>query len=208
MQRTAAVILAAVLTMGVSAVSVAAQATNGVTRFVLAPQGNEARYRVREQLAGIDFPSDAVGKTTAVTGGIVIDANGAVVKDQSKFTIDLNTLVSDADRRDNYLRRNTLQTAQHANAVFVPSELKGLRFPLAQSGDVTFQMIGDLTLRGVTRPVTWDVTAKVSNGSIQGEAKTKFTFAQFEMTKPSVRSVLSVEDEIRLEYTFFLVPAR
>src|SRR5688500_9467520 len=186
--------------MGVSAASVAAQAVNGGTRFVLAPQGNEARYRVREQLAGIDLPSDAVGKTTAVTGGIVVDANGAVVKDQSKFTIDLNTLVSDADRRDNYLRRNTLQTAEHAHALFVASELKGLGFRLAQSGDVTFQMSGDLTLRGVTRPVTWDVTAKVSNGSIQGEAKTKFTFAQFELTKPSVRSVLSVEDEIRLEY--------
>jgi len=31
----------------------------------LAPAGNEARYRVREQLAGVDLPNDAVGVTSA-----------------------------------------------------------------------------------------------------------------------------------------------
>jgi hypothetical protein len=30
-------------------------------RYEPAPAGNEARYRVREQLAGFDVPSDAVG---------------------------------------------------------------------------------------------------------------------------------------------------
>jgi polyisoprenoid-binding protein YceI len=66
-------------------------------------------------------------------------------------------------------------------------------------------MLGDLTIRGVTKPVTWDVTAKIAQGSISGEAKTSFTFVDFELGKPRVRSVLSVNDEIGLEYTFFLV---
>ena len=182
--------------------------TASITRLVVAPHGNEARYRVREQLAGIDFPSDAVGATSAVTGGLAFDASGAVVRDQSRFTIDLSTLKTDSDRRDNYVRRNTLQTEQHAQAVFVPTQVRGLRFPLAAAGDVAFQLIGDLTIRGVTRPVTWDVSATISNGSLSGEAKTQFTFADFELTKPRVRSVLSVDDDIRLEYTFFLIPAR
>lgn len=70
-----------------------------VTRYVVAPQGNEARYRVREQLAGIDFPNDAVGKTTLIEGGITVTAIGAVIKDESKFSIDLASLTSDKDRR-------------------------------------------------------------------------------------------------------------
>jgi polyisoprenoid-binding protein YceI len=70
---------------------------------------------------------------------------------------------------------------------------------------MTFQMVGELTLREVTRPVTWEVTAKVEGTTISGQAKTQFTFADFEMTKPSVRRVLSVNDEIRLEYDFRLV---
>jgi polyisoprenoid-binding protein YceI len=89
--------------------------------------------------------------------------------------------------------------------VFVPKQLRNLRFPLPESGDVAFQMLGDLTIRGVTKPVTWDVTAKIAQGSISGEAKTSFTFVDFELEKPRVRSVLSVNDEIGLEYTFFLV---
>ena len=58
-------------------------------RFVLAIDGNEARYRVREQLAGIDFPSDAVGKTDRVEGSLLIGVDGRIVRDSSRFTIDL-----------------------------------------------------------------------------------------------------------------------
>jgi polyisoprenoid-binding protein YceI len=174
-------------------------------RYVLAPQGTEARYRVREQLAGIDFPSDAVGKTSKVEGQIVVDAKGAVVAEQSKFTVDLASLVTDSDRRDNFVRRNTLQTEQFATAVFVPREFKGLRFPLAPNTDIKFQMVGDLTIRDQTKPVTWEVTAKLVQGAITGQANTKFTFADFAMTKPRVRSVLSVDDDIKLELDFRLV---
>ncbi|MGH8434988.1 MAG: YceI family protein [Pseudomonas sp.] len=176
-------------------------------RFVIAPEGTEARYRVREQLAGIDFPSDAVGKTTQVQGRIVVDPKGAIVQQESKFTVDMASLTTDSDRRDNFVRRNTLQTAQYATAVFVPREFRGLRFPLAASGDVTFQIVGDLTVRDQTRPATWDVTAKLTQGAITGKANTKFTFADFGMTKPRVRSVLSVDDDIKLELDFRLVPA-
>ena len=174
-------------------------------RYVVAPHGNEARYRVREQLAGIDFPNDAIGKTTLIEGGITVTATGAVIEEESKFTIDLASLTSDKDRRDGFIKRNTLQTEQYPSAVFVPTRLENLRFPLPQSGDVTFQMLGNLTIRGVSRPVTWAVTANVANGALTGEAKTKFTFADFELEKPRVRSVLSVDDDIGLEYTFFLV---
>src|SRR5829696_2544456 len=36
-------------------------------------EGTKARYKVREQLAGISFPSDAVGTTESVTGVIVLN---------------------------------------------------------------------------------------------------------------------------------------
>lgn len=184
-----------------SATAVAAQQVE----YRVAAEGNEARYRVREQLANIDFPSDAVGTTSAVTGAIVIGADGRIVKESSKFTIDLTTLATDSDMRDNFVRRNTLQTETHGSAVFVPTEFRGVTLPLPASGEMTFQMVGELTLREVTRPVTWEVTAKVEGTTISGQAKTQFTFADFEMTKPSVRRVLSVNDEIRLEYDFRLV---
>lgn len=185
--------------------TVHAQRAPDVVRYTVAPQGNEARYRVREQLARLSFPNDAIGKTSKIEGGITVDASGAIVQSESRFTIDMASLATDNDRRDNYVRRNTLQTAEHPTAVFVPTAFRNLKFPLAASGDVTFQIVGNLTLRGVTKPVTWDVTGKIANGAITGDATTRFTFADFEIAKPRVASVLSVEDDIRLEYTFHLV---
>jgi polyisoprenoid-binding protein YceI len=182
-----------------------AQAAN---RWRVAPQENEARYLVREQLARFDFPNDAVGRTSQVTGGIVLDGQGRVVAGESRFVINMASLESDNDRRDNFVRRNTLQTEDHPNVTFVPRTLTGLQWPLPAAGAVQFRMVGDLTIRGVTRPATWDVMAQVSNGALRGEARTQFTFADFDITKPRVASVLSVADEIRLEYTFFLVPVQ
>ena len=176
------------------------------TRYELAPAGNEARYRVREQLAGFDFPNDAVGVTTNVQGAIVVDAAGRVLADQSKFIINITGLKSDQDRRDRYIQTRTLETQTHPTVELVVKELKGVTFPLAKAGELKFELIGDLTVKGVTKPTTWAVSATPKDGGLAGTARTKFTFADFNLTKPRVASVLSVNDDITLEYDFHLIP--
>ena len=52
-------------------------------------EGSRARYLVREQLARISFPSDAIGETDGVRGIIVFDANGAVQQDRSTITVSM-----------------------------------------------------------------------------------------------------------------------
>jgi len=175
-------------------------------RLVLAPTGNEARYRVREQLARLPAPSDAVGSTGGVTGQIVINPDGSIVPDASTFVVDLTTLRSDSERRDGFVQRNTLQTDAYPTIEFVPATASGLPVPLPASGDVTFQLAGDLTLHGVTRPTTWDVTATVAGNEVSGTATTRFKFADFGLEIPSVMSVLSIVDDIQLELDFHLVP--
>ncbi len=182
------------------------QATDARVHLVLADAGNEARYRVREQLAGLDFPNDAVGATAGVTGGIVIDGNGAVVAEESSFLVDLTTLRSDKERRDGYVQRRLLETEQYPTAELIPTELRGIPWPLPSSGAVSFELTGDLTVRGVTRSTTWQVHAEATEGGFVGEAVTKFTFDDFDLTKPQVAVVLSVEDQIQLELQFRLVP--
>lgn len=175
------------------------------TRYVVSASGNEVRYRVREQLVGFDLPNDAIGKSAAVTGVIAFDDAGKVIRDASRFVIDAATFASDRDRRDNYVRGRLLETAQYPSVVFVPTEARGIMLPPSGSGSSTFDLIGDLTVRGVTRPTTWRVTATVANDQVSGSATTKFAFVDFQMAKPQVRSVLSVADTIALEYDFRLV---
>lgn len=174
--------------------------------WVVAPEGSEARYRVREQLARINFPSDAVGRTDRLEGRIVILPDGRIDRAVSAFEVHLASLESDSDRRDNFIRRNTLSTDAHPAARLVPTALEGLPSPLPGSGEASFRLAGDFTVRGVTRPTLWDVTAEFVDGAVLGRASTRFTFGDFGLEIPRVGSVLSVNDDIRLEVDFILVP--
>ena len=178
----------------------------GTTRYIVAPAGNEARYRVREQLAGFDLPRDAIGATKNVTGQIVVGSDGKVVKESSKLTIKLDELKSDQTRRDNYLRRSTLETAKYPTAELVPSALEGLLLPIPAGSSQTFSLRGDLTVHGVTHPTTWNVTARAEGKDIVGTASTAFTFKDFGLEQPRVPIVLSVADTIKLEYDFRFAP--
>jgi polyisoprenoid-binding protein YceI len=181
-----------------------AQATDTLV-FVVAEEGNEARYRVREQLARLDFPNDAVGRTSGVQGRIMVTAEGEIIAAGSRFVIDLASLESDSDRRDNFLRRNTLGTNEHPEAIFVPREVRGLSFPLPVDQEAEFVLVGDMTIREVTRSVEWNVTAEFLERALLGRAATSFTFGDFGLEVPRVGSVLSIRDEIRLEFDFRMV---
>ena len=115
--------------------------------LVVAPQGNEARYRVREQLLGVDFPNDAVGVTSGITGTIAFDDQGNLLPAESKIVVDVSKLVSDKERRDGYVQRRLLVTEQHPTVVLVPHAVTGVKLPLPKSGVVQFELTGDLTVR-------------------------------------------------------------
>ena len=163
--------------------------------------GTLARYVIGEQLANRDLPNDAIGETSNVSGSIVFDANGSVVPELSSLVVDVSTLESDSGRRDNYLRGNSLQTGAYPEATLVVNEVVDLPWPLPDSGEKTFMLIGDFTVRDVTKVVKWDVTAQFGP-QITGRASTVFTFDYFEMSKPRLAFILSLDDEIRLEIDF------
>ena len=73
-------------------------------------EGTTARYKVREQLAGVNFPSDAVGTTQSVAGVVVINPDGSVDAQHSKISIDLRSIKSDQQMRDGFVQNRTLET--------------------------------------------------------------------------------------------------
>ena len=174
-------------------------------RFIIGPAGNEARYRVREQLMGANLPNDAIGATRTITGGIVAYPDGRIVKDSSKIVIHLDSLKSDKDRRDGFLRRRTLETEKYPIVELIPTEIRGFNGKLPASGNVTFQLLGDLVLKGVPHPTVWNVTARAEGQDITGSATTAFTFKDISLDQPKVPVVLSVADTIKLEYDFRFV---
>ena len=170
--------------------------------FTLDQSQSSAEYKARETLANIGSPTDAVGKTSKVLGTIVFTDSGAIDSSASKITIDLSTLQSDKSQRDNYIKQNTLDTNKYPDAVYVPTELQGLSWPLPTSGQSTFKMIGDLTVHGTTSPTTWDVTATFDGNQVKGTATTTVKFEDFGMKAPKTFLVISVEDNLGLQIDF------
>jgi polyisoprenoid-binding protein YceI len=180
----------------------AAPASGDTVRLTLVAGDNEARYRVREQLARISFPSDAVGATRSVTGTIIAKMDGTVLPG-SLVRVDLSTLKSDESQRDRFIKNDPLQTSRYPFTEFVPTALQGLALPL-QSGPVAFKLVGNMTVKDVTKPVTWDVKGTVNGDDATGQAATSFNFDYFNLNKPSVFTVLTIEDPIHLEIDLHL----
>lgn len=183
-----------------------ASSTSDTITLVVVPEKSEARYRVREQLAGVSLPSDAVGKTNAITGQIVGKLDGSIVAADSKFVVDIRTLKSDQFPRDGFIQRTPLQSSQYPNVTFVPTSVVALPLTPPASGAATFQLIGDLTIKDVTKPTTWQASCTLDASQTTGTctATTSFTFTDFNLEQPRVGRVLSIEDTIKLEVDLVL----
>ena len=172
---------------------------SGATVFNVAPGQSRATFRVREQLVGVQLPSDAVGTTSAVTGRIVLRREGGIAPEASRVSVDLRELRTDDPRRDSFIRQATLRTNEFPFAEFMPRTATGLPNPLPASGEHTFRLSGTMLMRGVTRDLTWDVTARRAGTQLSARATTTIRFGDFGMTPPRAEPVVMVVDEVRLE---------
>ena len=165
--------------------------------------GSSASYKVTEQFVGINFPTDAVGSSTTVSGTLVIAPDGSITPG-SKLTVDLRNLKSDQDQRDNFIKTRTLETDKYPLAEFVPTKVQGLPVMIPTTGQNAFQLTGNLTIHGVTKEVTFQGIIVFGRDPkvVAGLAKTNFTFATFGLTKPSIGRLMSVDDKIDLDITF------
>jgi polyisoprenoid-binding protein YceI len=161
---------------------------------------SKTTVRVREVLAQIRAPGDAVLTATGMKGAFTLNTDGTFAAG-SKITTDLTTLRSDQSQRDQFIKDNTLQTRRFPSAEFAPTKTSGLSMPLALSGDLSFALIGNMTVHGVTKQITFAVKATRDGAKLTATATAEPTwrFGDFGMTVPRAASVLSVEDEIRVE---------
>jgi polyisoprenoid-binding protein YceI len=164
--------------------------------------GSEAGYRVREQLASLPAESDAVGRTSDVTGSITLVAAGDGAQlTEGSIQIDTTTIASDEDRRDNRMRSEGLQTDQFPTATFAitaPVDLPSAALA-GTATDVT--LVGDLTLHGVTKSVEIPAQAQLVDGQIQVAGSLTFPLADFDIVAPNVGGfIVSIDDEGALEF--------
>ena len=167
--------------------------------------GSVAGYRVREQLASLAAPSDAVGRTSAITGTLTLTqaASGYTVA-ASGFTVDVSKLTSDQSRRDQRIHSQGLESDRYPTATFK------LTSPIALSADATsgqtihVSATGDLTIHGVTKSVTIPIDARLTGSKIELVGSITFPFSQFAMTPPSIGGFVTVQNNATMEFQLLM----
>jgi polyisoprenoid-binding protein YceI len=172
-----------------AAATPAATAAAGTTKWTVTG-GSEAGYRVREKLAFLPAKNDAVGRTSDITGSAESTDDTFTKAD---FEIDLTTLTSDQDRRDQRIREIGVESDRFPTAKF------SLTKPLAL-GESKVDATGDLTLHGVTKRVTIPLEVRQTGSTVEAVGSLTFPWGDFGMTAPSVAGFVSVEDDATLEF--------
>ena len=163
--------------------------------------GSQAGYRVREKLASLPAPSDAVGRTTAVTGQVTIaDEGGTYRAKNASFTVDVSRLASNESRRDNKIRTIGLETAKYPQATFVAAGPIDIPADAVNGKVVTVTADGDLTLHGVTRKVSIPLQVQRNATQLRIVGNYDFSWDDFGMTAPSLPPFVSVTGSPKLEF--------
>lgn len=170
----------------------------GAIRFVVVPERSLATIRVREQVAGVSVPGDAILTSRAFSGGLVLLPDGTFANG-SAIAIDLDSLGSDSALRDEWIKINTLETRRFPRAEFTALGMTGVPLPLPASGEWQAQLRGTMRVHGVDRELTWSLRVTRSSGEVRATGSTTFKFDDYGMDVPANRLVLSVVDEVRLE---------
>jgi polyisoprenoid-binding protein YceI len=137
-------------------------------------------YRVKETLFGQD--TEGVGRTNAVTGTLSLAGTSV---ESGEFTVDMTTVQSDSGNRDNQFRGRIMDTGTYPTSTFVLTQPIELGTVPAEGETITATATGDLTLRGTTKPVTFDVQARLNQGNIEVDGSIPIVFADWGIPNPS-----------------------
>ena len=162
--------------------------------YVIAGAESTGTYTVREKLASLPLPNEAVGKTNAITGTIYLDGRASTV------TVDLRTLTSDQSRRDRYIRTDGgIRSNRYPYAVFTATDVQAFAAELEQGKTASGTLTGTMTIRDVEKPFSFKIEARMVQGVLQLHGAADFTWADFNIPPPNIRGFVQVENNVHIE---------
>ncbi len=180
----------------------AATATEGTYKI---GAGSAAGYRVRELFVGGLAKVDAVGRTDAVTGTVVLGRAGSALQAQSvSVTVDMTKLVSDESRRDNRMRSTGIETDKFPTATFVSTVAVALDAESETGTAVKATVPGKLTLHGVTRDVQIPVDAQLRSGILEIVGRLAINMKDYAIEPPEIADFVKADDDGVFEFKLVL----
>ena len=173
----------------------------GVQRFVIIPEDSTVTYRVAETFFREgNRLNTAVGVTKAVRGEIRVNREDPRLSSIGPITVDISQFRSDSQRRDQAIRERWLESARFPTAQFTPTSISGLPSAYRDGQELHLRIAGNLKIRDVVRPVTFDAAMKVSGTTLTGTARAAMKMTDFGFDPPSILGILRAENDVAIEF--------
>ncbi len=164
-------------------------------------RGSLAGYRVREKLAFLPAQSDAVGRTSQITGGATLsEASGGLTISAASFDVAVSTLTSDRSMRDEKIREIGLESDRYPTATFQLSRPLAVTIAAVSGRVAHIPATGVFVIHGVSRTQTLPVELSLSGSTLLAAGSLTFPWSRFGMTAPSVGGFVNVTDKATLEF--------
>ncbi len=163
--------------------------------------GSEAGYRVREKLGFLPAQSDAVGRTSSITGAAALtESKGTITITTASFDVAVNTLKSDRSMRDEKIHEIGLESNRYPTATFVLSTPVTLT-KSAVTGRVTrISVAGVFNIHGTSKRETLPVEFSLMGSTLEAAGSLTFPWSEFGMTAPSVGGFVNVTEKATMEF--------
>ena len=177
-------------------------ADEGVQTYALT-DATLATFTITEELRGT--PTTVVGTSTIVLGEISLDPDDAASTLQiGTILVNARDFTTDSSNRNRAIRGPILDADAFEFIEFIPTSIEGLA---GSGGEVTTTVTGDLTIRDVTNPVTFDVAATLDDdGTISGTATASIDRTDWGLGIPNAPGVANVSEEVALALEFVAAP--
>ena len=189
---------------GVAAALEAVAPASQPVDFTIIAEESLASFTLEEDLRGVR--TTVVGSTNELGGRVTVDLADPSASSIGTILVNARTLETDNSFRNRALRSQILKSArdEFEFIVFEPRELANFSADSVSVGEtISFDVLGDLTVAGATRPVTFAVEVKMdSETQISGSADVNLLHADFGLVIPDVRSVANVTDDVDLRLDF------
>lgn len=174
-------------------------AAAGVLRlYEISQDESQVSFTLQEDLRGIR--TTVVGVTDQVAGQIAANLNDLSTTQVGIIQVNARTLLTDNNFRNNAIRNQILDSNQYEFITFTPTAVNGLPDSVEIGQTVTFEIVGDLTIRDITQEVTFAVTVTaVTEDRLEGTASTQVLRGDYNLVIPQVQGVANVTDEVLLE---------
>ena len=204
------VVMAAAMLLGAAPGMARQRPQSTSTTFRILPGASLASYAVDEVfLRENNRLFTAVGVTHAVSGEIVLDRTAPGRSRVGEIVVDLQQLTSDDRRRDRALRdEKYLDSDRNPEARLTGAELRGMPPHVSDGAPFRFTLLGQLTVRGISRPTTWQARSTVVGDTLRATATTRVKMSAFGVEVPNLLALRAKDDVlVTLELVAVALPA-